>query len=466
MIKRAIRSLRSFSQPTEPLDVVLHIGAPKCGSSAIQRFSVTHRDELLKLGFYYPEHNLDVNGVSGGHTQVAGALLHGKREQAGETLQSWLSEARAHRACLLLSAEAFYGQYAAMAELCHGLRVRVVAFLRHPVDYLLANHNQGIKRHYSTQRLGALLPEFLDRPTGHLVGQPLLQWADSFGEDNCNFMAYQSPSAGGASVEGRFLAALGLSSYQVSTLLEHSQGITNRSYVKSALELKRLLNTVLKGLPDALVHQVDWSLQGFSDRAHSESGFTMNDLTCEMRERLEEHLLKQMSPVVERFPELNAVAEVPTAVSRVSSTHWLDLATPLSVLEVDAPEAVKAIRQRALELRDQGREDYAFCKLLDVLNIEFNEPCGAEPTPGLTEKQHNTLSSEQAREADCLRELAVLLERQGLWEDARFAIGCALSRRPNGPGIQRIKARIEKKLYESQDGITASASSASKVSKQ
>lgn len=244
MIKHVIRSLRSSASSHKPAEVVLHIGAPKCGSSAIQRFCVTHRDALLKLGYFYPEHSLDVNGVSGGHTQVAGALINDKREQARVTFQRWLNEAKKQQACLLISAEALYGQHAAMSEFCKGLNVKVIGFLRHPIEYLLANHNQGIKRHMSTRRLGELLPELLGKSTGHLVGLPLIHWAEAFGDDSCHFMAYQSPSAGGAPVEGRFLQALGIET-QMSPQLQQLGGQTNRSYVKSALELKRLLNTVL-----------------------------------------------------------------------------------------------------------------------------------------------------------------------------------------------------------------------------
>ncbi|TVU87582.1 hypothetical protein [Vreelandella titanicae] len=446
MIKRVIKNWRQGRKRPGLLDVVLHIGAPKCGSSAIQRLCVSHRDHLLTMGYYYPEHTLDVNGVSGGHTQLAGALINGKKEQASTTFQRWLAEARAHQACLLLSAEALYGQHEAMAEFCRGLNIRVVGFLRHPVDYLLANHNQGIKRHMDTRRLGQLLPELLGRPTGHLVGLPLLKWADAFGDDNCCFMAYQSPSAGGSPVEKLFLEALGIPTSKLEVLLNDLKGITNRSYVKSALELKRLLNTVLDELPANSAHQVDWSLQGYSDRAVDEQGYTMSDLSIEVREHLERDLLKQMETVIRRFPALASAADVTAESEKTLGCGWLDLSAPLAALQADTPQVVEQIKQSAVTLRDQGRQDYAFCKLLDVLGIEFNEPRAQTKLPGLSVQQRKVLEKDTSREADCLRELAVLLERQELLEDALFAIKCALDRRPQGTGIQRIKARIEEKL--------------------
>lgn len=462
MIKHVIQSLRTAASPADRIDVVFHIGAPKCGSSAIQRFCVSYRSELLELGYYYPEHPLDINGVSGGHTQLAGALLHGKHHQASITFQRWLEEARAHKATLLVSAEALYGQQEAMAELSQDLRVKVVAFLRHPVEYLLANHNQGIKRHFATQRIGMLLPELLGRPCGHLVGLPLLHWAEVFGAERCCFLAYQSPSAGGLPVEERFLRTLDISESRIGVLLGKIQGMTNRSYVKSALELKRLLNIVLQELPAQSAHQVDWSLQGYSDRANDESGYTMDDLSDEMRDSLEQHLLKQMMPVVERFPELKSVAKLPCEKSIARGSSWLDLHAPFAVLEADAPQVANEIRLRAITLRDEGRNDYAFCKLLDVLGIEFIEPGEAKPIPGLTEQQRISLKKPNAREADYLREMALLLERQGLFEDALYVIGHAAFKRPKGKGIQLIKSRLEQKQISSSVALTGQVSKVSK----
>lgn len=444
-------------------DVVIHIGAPKCGSSAIQRFCVSHRDALLKLGYFYPEHSLDVNGVSGGHTQVAGALISNKRKQAHATFQRWLNEAKAQRACLLLSAEAFYGRHAAMAEFCEGLDVTVIGFLRHPIEYLLGNHNQGIKRHMSTRRLGDLLPEVLGKPTGQLVGEPLLKWADAVGDDNCIFIPFFSPENGGPLAEVRLMKALGIET-PMAPLLQEVGGQTNRSYVKLALELKRLLNTVLDDLSAHSAHQVDWSLQGYSDRAHHESGYTLADLPAEVCQRLEEQLLRQMAPVLKRFPQLAPVAEMPATAAGNTAAKWMDLAGPLAALQADAPTVLQEIHARAIELRNQGRQDYAFCKLLDLLGVEFHERVENTQQAGLSVQQRKQLSNDKAEEADILREMALLLERQGLLDDAWFAISCALDRRPNGLGIQRIKARIGEKLEAGRQVAASGSAQTSKLS--
>ncbi|MGP7735217.1 hypothetical protein [Oceanimonas smirnovii] len=443
MIKKIVNALRPVKAPLKVQNVVIHIGSPKCGSSAIQRFCIKNKERLLELGYYYPEHSLDSNGVSGGHTQVAGALIKSDIELARKNLNAWLSEAKARNATLLLSAEAFYGQHNAVAELCEDVNVTVIAFLRHPVDYLLANHNQGIKRHMETRRLSELLPVQLSQQTGHLAGLPLLHWADKFGDDNCIFMPYQSPSAGGTPIELQFLMAAGMSEKNSKALTSKLDKITNRSYVKSALELKRLLNTVLPELPAQHAHEIDWALQSYSDNATDEHAFTQADLGDDIRAELNHHLLSQMKPVVKRFPQLESVTKMASANSIKSD---INLTKPLNALEESAPAALNAVIKQAVTLRDTHRDDYAFCKLLDVLGIEFTEPKTREAIPGLTAPQKQLLNSEKAQPADCLRELAVLLEKQNLLQDAHFAIAAALKNRPNGEGIKRIKARIEQKI--------------------
>ncbi|WP_156816534.1 hypothetical protein [Oceanimonas smirnovii] len=443
MIKKIVNVFRTVKASPKAHSVIIHIGSPKCGSSAIQRFCIKNRDNLLKLGYYYPDHSLDSNGVSGGHTQVAGALIKNDITSAKNNLAAWLAEAKAQGTKLLLSAEAFYGQHNAVAELCENVNVTVIAFLRHPVDYLLANHNQGIKRHMESRRLSELLPVQLSQQTGHLAGLPLLHWADKFGDDNCIFMPYQSPSASSIPIEQQFLMAAGIPEKDAKALTSNLDKITNRSYVKSALELKRLLNTVLPELPAQYAHEIDWALQSYSDNATDEHAFTQADLGDDIRAELNHHLLSQMKPVVKRFPQLESVTKMASANSIKSD---INLTKPLNALEESAPAALNAVIKQAVIFRDTHRNDYAFCKLLDVLGIEFAEPKARKAIPGLAAPQKQILNSEKAQTADCLRELAVLLEKQDLLQDAHFAIAAALKNRPNGEGIKRIKARIEQKI--------------------
>lgn len=424
-------------------DIVVHIGAPKAGSSAIQRFCQTNSRSLAKLGYFYPEHPLDVNGVSGGHTQLAGALLNGELAQAEHRLACWLDEARQRKLCLLVSGEALYGRAVQMRQLTAGLDVRVVGFLRHPIDYLLGNHNQGIKRHMETRRLSQLLMEQAGKPTPHLVGLPLLSWADAFGDDQCHFLPYRSPGQGVEPIERRFLEVLGMTAEEAQALVGDVT-ITNRSYVTSALELKRLLNTVLPELPDTIAHRVDWSLQSYSDNAQGEQSFSQADIPESVRERLLDDLMPQMVPVVARFPALSEVAEITVLAQNPPRQSWLDLGAPFEALEQGEPELMAQVRQAARSLRDKGRRDYPFFKLLDILGIEFDEPLVLQDPLNIAVRR--VLTSEKSRDADVLREMAVTMERLGYLDEAMLTIEKALVRRPNGTGIQKIHQRIAGKI--------------------
>lgn len=378
-------------------------------------------------------------------------MVKGDLASAEKTFSDWLKKARSKKLTLLLSAEAFYGKHAELAGMTEGLDVRVVGFLRNPVDYLLGNHNQGIKRHMSTRRLSREVEWALKRPTRHLSGHPLLAWGDAFGDDNCQFMPYQSPSEGAESIERTFLRALGVSSARIEQLVEDPE-ITNRSYVGPALELKRLLNTVLPGLPAHLVNEVDWSLQGFSDRASHLRSFRPDDLPAEVLGKLTERFRGEMQPVVGRFPELDTIWNSSSlSGARVDQTkiQVFDLSEPLQSLENDSPQAIAEIRQQALNKRDEGLATYAFFRLLEVLNIDFAEP--EYPETSLSSHAIKVLENEKSDDADYLREFALALERLGYLTDALQVIGKANTLRPKGKGIIRIKNRLKKRLGHTGD---------------
>jgi hypothetical protein len=443
VVRRIIKSLRGASRKPALPDVVLHIGSPKTGTSAIQRFCQEHRRELARAGVYYPKHVLDVNGVSGGHAKLTVPVLEGDIEKASQCFQTWLAQAQQQGLCLLISSEAFYGKHEEFLELTKGLNVRVVAFLRHPLDYLIGNHNQGIKRHMSTRRLSDLLPEAMTRPMRHLAGLPLLAWADAYGDGHCRFLPYRPPQAGQPPIEQRFLCALGLDDAVAAGLVPELQ-VTNRSYVKSALELKRLLNTVLPQLPISTAQRVDWSLQGYSDRAINERGYTIDDLPEDARARLEEHLFSQMKDVVSRFPALSEVARPSQASPRNAADGYLDILAPLRSLKSDYPDVVRQIHEQAVKEYKAGRSGYAFYKLLDTLGIEFREP--ASVSQPIADSAYENLSKDTAKNADYLREMSVIMERLGYVDDALFLIDLAARKRPNGKGILKIKERLEAKV--------------------
>ena len=106
-------------------DIIIHIGAPKTGSSSIQKVFNDRSSDLLSQGFYYPEHVVDSNGISGGHWEITNHLRSGNLVAARELFVDHLDKARALNSKLLLSAEGFINMARPMAEILHGFRFLV-----------------------------------------------------------------------------------------------------------------------------------------------------------------------------------------------------------------------------------------------------------------------------------------------------------------------------------------------------
>ncbi len=442
-------SSRLSAHNTAPLDLVVHIGSPKAGSSAIQRYMLSSRKSIERIGYYYPEHNIDKNGISGGHSQLSVALSEGDIDRAEMQLQKWLNHARKKGLILVLSSESFFYQLEAMARLLHErLRlspdaIRVIAFVRAPVDYLLGNYNQGIKRHGHSRSFYSQLVSVLQNSNpSNLSGGPLLQWADAFGDDNCHFLTYHKPAENTRQIEATFLEELGVPTSEIFALLPERK-ITNRSYVRSALELKRIFNTVLARLPSAVSQQIDWALQEYSDLHLDEGSIGSQDIPAVLYKDINAKFLSAMEPALKRFPSLDRKVLFPPQLAKDSFTADVtNPYRPLGYLEDQYPKELDAIRKAAWTQYKEGNQGYTFLKLLDLLGISFEEPV---PIKGLSARTRGIIASGKMKEADRLRELGVYFEQQGLLDDALLLLKKALEARPGGGGIKKIKRRIAHK---------------------
>src|SRR5690554_6929538 len=164
--------------------VCIHIGAPKTGSSAIQYFLQNNRSKLEKYGYFYPEHRTDKNDVSGGHAELGSAVIAGDMEKASALIEGWLEEAKARKLTLLVSSEALYGRIAEVRELFSGHDVQVLAYFRHPVEALVSNHNQSIKRHFGRLPLADFLEQKAAPGNRGVNGEVFLDWIKVFGHES------------------------------------------------------------------------------------------------------------------------------------------------------------------------------------------------------------------------------------------------------------------------------------------
>ena len=240
-------------------DLILHVGAPKTGSSAIQRHLCRHARELRDAGLHYPEHPLDANGVSGGHGELFTLLLGGQASSARQAIACHLGDARRLGCRLMLSAEGIFDRAADVVPLLPPSRLHVVCFLRHPVDAIASHHNQGIKRHFGTEPLSQAVEAIVSGEMANrgLTGEVLFDWLRACGRERITVLPYVED---GMTVDavGRLCEFLGLPRPPAEPLI-------NRSYTPAAVAFKRLVNRLPEPLIAAVDEALDRSLQTWSD---------------------------------------------------------------------------------------------------------------------------------------------------------------------------------------------------------
>jgi hypothetical protein len=230
------------------LQVIIHFGPPKTGSSSIQHWLTSHREQLRQDGIYYPAHATDINDVSSGNVR---ALFNIR----GNTLT--FSPAKYERVCakalkqgshtLLLSSEFFMRQLTVLAE--HIPEAKYIGFVRSPLDALESTYNQGVKRNGNAQPL----------KYGFTARAPILDIVQSavekLGKDSFCFSPFDPAFFPNGNLIAEFLALAGINNYKV----EDTKKI-NTSYCFEALEVKRWFN---KFNIDGMQHHLDEFLQGY-----------------------------------------------------------------------------------------------------------------------------------------------------------------------------------------------------------
>lgn len=237
------------------MKLILHIGTPKTGTTAVQRFLYANRQPLAAYGFHYatPPHGSEHANA------VANALSTGDSRAVQKFLARHVKSARRRGAnTILISAENFYARnvLAAMQRqqvlpnalerdrmLVETLRAllpdeiatsRIVCYFRRPDRYAESLYNQHIKRGV----IDRTFDEFLS-----LIGPALFydrcmrSWADVFGQSNCIVRLYDTVKT---DVVGDFVGnVLGI---QDGAQFSHVNNQANERVSRDLLEFKRLKN--------------------------------------------------------------------------------------------------------------------------------------------------------------------------------------------------------------------------------
>jgi len=222
----------------------VHIGRPKVGSTAIQRFLKGNSELLKSLGVLYPKAGQKENA-----SHVLAEVLQPQQfpnlaELAGEFYSGLLKEVEASDcATVILSSESFcFVDPAKLAERIQPhFDVRIVCYVRRQDDVLVSSYIQELKDGSMLDEDAADLEDYLkNKERIRLLdyNHMLDQWAGVFGQENIIARVYEKGQLKG-DLFGDILDVLGLS---ITDEFKKPAARVNQTPASDILELIKIIN--------------------------------------------------------------------------------------------------------------------------------------------------------------------------------------------------------------------------------
>lgn len=239
-----------MSKPT----LFIHIGAPKTGTTLLQKQAAQTRKRLRTRGVLYPESCL--RGF--GHHDLAFMLSGGFPEWATpidcslESIENGLArEVKRHKGDILLSSENFFlfpepeALKASLERigLAAGRRVSILLYLRRQDDMLESWYNQMVKAQSYAGRIDDLLtepPPFLNYAAG------VETWRAVFGTAAMDVRIYEEAVCGPGGLSGDFWRIIDPASVGEVSASE----VANTRLSRELLEIQRLINRLPLSTPE------------------------------------------------------------------------------------------------------------------------------------------------------------------------------------------------------------------------
>jgi hypothetical protein len=223
---------------------LLHIGTPKTGSTALEKFLAGNCDVLARLGWEYPDVSLRGFGhhdlaflVSGGYPEWALP-----QERPFDELLHELKISVADKSRIILSSENFYllpnpqGVARMLEQAGFPPRtVKVVVYIRRQDDAHVSWYNQVVK----AQGYTGTIFECISQNCGMWDYEKYLHaWCKVFGRDNLIVRPYQASDLEADDIRYDFLRIAGLSPEG----FEWPEETTNTRINRDILEFQRMVN--------------------------------------------------------------------------------------------------------------------------------------------------------------------------------------------------------------------------------
>ncbi|MEZ7490576.1 hypothetical protein QO198_03340 [Pseudoalteromonas distincta] len=235
------------------IKVIIHIGPPKTGTSAIQFSLQRDSKRLAENGIYYPKHTTDINGISSGNLNSIYENTSSGRVVSNAKVVALLAECKKRGLhTLLLSSEFFFERVSDITEVLPD--AHFIAYIRNPLDSFESLYNQSVKRHHKISPIKSLpkLPQLYLNKLDELVSK--------FGVGRFILRSYSNKAFVGGNIINDFYSILNIEPPIMG------KANINTSYSFEALEFKRWINQFCS--PD-LALKVDKILQTFKSSSNS-----------------------------------------------------------------------------------------------------------------------------------------------------------------------------------------------------
>ncbi len=232
--------------------VYIHGGMHKTATSSIQNLLYTNRERLKKINWYYPQSGLVMQYDIGiRHYNLMVGMAWEKDYKYWGELRAELNKNLYDN--IILSHENFYSPEINPEEIVSqlsGFQVKLVVYIRHPVDYIESCYREWIRR---VEQYDKDISVFYHWRKEWLLHKKLLKkWDNAIGADNVIVRIFDKKYFNGGSIKNDFLSSVAIKGIEV----ESAETVTNSGLNSRQTLLYLLRNRDFKNVNVSMIENI------------------------------------------------------------------------------------------------------------------------------------------------------------------------------------------------------------------
>lgn len=276
--------------------IILHIGTPKSGTTALQNFLNNNRDVLEVYDFCYPldEESKNTEITMGNGRVLYEYILENNKQKALDYINNIL--AIHHESNIILSSEGLYFY----PEFIHQIipHANIVIYFREQSEKIVSSYGQRIKGDTSfhksiNKHVNSILDGYEDKDHGNYF---LDMWVKLYGKENITVRPYEFEQFKDGSIFSDFLFSINLKSHKDFIFPKKK---INPSYSRNALEYKLLLNRLIKSDNRKMNQLIRELLQQFSETYPDKHKFQI--LTPQQKQDITNYFKQSNSYIAKKY---------------------------------------------------------------------------------------------------------------------------------------------------------------------